>query len=226
MSQPIRALYFIIWWLRYSKFDHQFSSFFLSVISYGIRTRAFTIIKIWKYHTRPLFRFIFGVFQKNITIIQQYHVKKSPSCLQCWYSNPQLLERDSPLIATRPGLPPMIPRDYRSFSRNKTKSWSIFGPFLNDLVELVLWAMSSGRPSFLSLISFSCLSGPSRTHYCNAWASMINIRGARTNERKHARTLHATAQKRLSLGSVSFRWPNGFSKRFTKNRSWVPIQTL
>ena len=41
---------------------------------------------------------------KHTNCMHQYNVKKCPSSSQCWDSNPQPLERESPLITTRPGL--------------------------------------------------------------------------------------------------------------------------
>ena len=54
---------------------------------------------------RPLFN-LFSSFQTNITILQQINVKKCPSSIQCWDSNPRPLEHESPPITTRPGLLP------------------------------------------------------------------------------------------------------------------------
>jgi len=52
------------------------------------------------------FSFIFGLFQTNINkILQQINVKKCPSGIQHWDSNPRPLEHESPPITTRPGLP-------------------------------------------------------------------------------------------------------------------------
>ena len=49
--------------------------------------------------------FIFGLFQTNInTILQIIYVKKCPSNIWHWDSNPQPSERESPLITSRPGL--------------------------------------------------------------------------------------------------------------------------
>ena len=54
------------------------------------------------------FSFIFCIFQTNInTILQQINVKKSPSSIWHWDSNPRPSERESPPITTRPGLPPL-----------------------------------------------------------------------------------------------------------------------
>ena len=55
---------------------------------------------------QPLLSFIFGLFkQTSLQILQQINVKKCPSSVWCWVSNPQPSEHDSPHITTRPGLP-------------------------------------------------------------------------------------------------------------------------
>ena len=55
---------------------------------------------------RPLFR-LFSVFSnKHYKFLQQIYVKKCPSSIRCRDSNPRPLERESPPITTRPGLPP------------------------------------------------------------------------------------------------------------------------
>ena len=59
-------------------------------------------------HPRPLFH-LFSVFsnkhQYNFTIkLQQINVKKCPSSIRRWDSNPRPSNRESPSIATRPGL--------------------------------------------------------------------------------------------------------------------------
>ena len=62
---------------------------------------------------RPLFVY-FQSFQTNInTILQQINVKKCPSSIQHWDSNPRPSERESPPITTRPGLPPKITKMLR-----------------------------------------------------------------------------------------------------------------
>ena len=55
---------------------------------------------------RPLFSFIFGLFKQTIQFLQQINVNKCPSSIRRWESNPRPLERESPPITTRPGLPP------------------------------------------------------------------------------------------------------------------------
>ena len=53
---------------------------------------------------RPLIIY-FRSFETNIiTILQQIYVKKCPSNIWCWDSNPRPLEHESPPITTRPGL--------------------------------------------------------------------------------------------------------------------------
>ena len=50
------------------------------------------------------FQFIFGLFQTNInTILHQINVKKCPSSIQCWDSNPRPSEHVSAPITTGPG---------------------------------------------------------------------------------------------------------------------------
>ena len=48
----------------------------------------------------------FRSFQTNITIFTTIYVKKCPSCIRYWDSNPWPLGHESPPITTRPGLPP------------------------------------------------------------------------------------------------------------------------
>ena len=50
--------------------------------------------------------FIF-VLSKKHCILQQINVKKFPSSIWCWASNPQPLEHECPPITARPGLPPL-----------------------------------------------------------------------------------------------------------------------
>ena len=54
------------------------------------------------------FLFIFGLFQTNNSIFTTNQCEKlsCPSSIRHQDSNPQLLERESPPITTRPGLPP------------------------------------------------------------------------------------------------------------------------
>ena len=51
-----------------------------------------------------LFFVHFGLFQTNITILEQYHVKKCLSSIQCWDTNPRPVVCESPPITIRPGL--------------------------------------------------------------------------------------------------------------------------
>ena len=54
-------------------------------------------------HLQPLFVY-FCLFKQTLQFAQQINVKKFPSSIQCWDSNPQPLELESPPIANRPGL--------------------------------------------------------------------------------------------------------------------------
>ena len=56
-------------------------------------------------HPRPLFVY-FCLFKQTLQFFQQVNVKKCPSSICCWDSNPRPLEHESPTITTRPGLPP------------------------------------------------------------------------------------------------------------------------
>ena len=47
-------------------------------------------------------------FKKTIQFFQQINLKKCLSSIQCWDSNPQPLEHESPPITTSPGIPPKI----------------------------------------------------------------------------------------------------------------------
>ena len=60
--------------------------------------------------TPASFLFIFGLFKQTIQFLQQINVKKCPSSIRRWDSNPRPLERESTPITTRPGLPPLLLR--------------------------------------------------------------------------------------------------------------------
>ena len=71
---------------------------------------------------RPLFSFIFGLFQTNNEFLQQINLKKCPSCGRRWDSNLQPLKHESSPITTRPGLPhykrELLYTDIKSCSRH------------------------------------------------------------------------------------------------------------
>ena len=52
-----------------------------------------------------LFLIYFCLFKHTLQFLQQINVIKCPSSIQCWDSNPQPLEHESPPITTRPGIP-------------------------------------------------------------------------------------------------------------------------
>ena len=63
--------------------------------------------KFLKNEPFPVSFFVFSAFNKQtLQYLQQYNVKKCTSSIQCWDSNSPPLERKSPPITTRPGLPP------------------------------------------------------------------------------------------------------------------------
>ena len=55
-----------------------------------------------KWANPGLFSFIFGLFKQTIQFLQQINVKKCPSSIQCWHSNPRPFEDESSPIITRP----------------------------------------------------------------------------------------------------------------------------
>ena len=59
-------------------------------------------------HPRPLFRLFLVFFKQTIQRVQQINVKKCPSITQCWDSNSQPSNYESPPLTTRRGLPPSI----------------------------------------------------------------------------------------------------------------------
>ena len=53
----------------------------------------------------PAFFIYFHLFIQTFQFLQQVHVKKCPSSIQCWDLNPQPSGAESPPITTRPWLP-------------------------------------------------------------------------------------------------------------------------
>ena len=56
---------------------------------------------------RSLFLLFLVFLYKNFKFLHQIYVKKCPSSIRCWDSNPRPSEHESPSITTRPGLPPL-----------------------------------------------------------------------------------------------------------------------
>ena len=92
--------------------------------------------------TRPLFRLFLVFSNKQYIFYTKSMLKMScPSSIRRWDSNPRPLERESPPITTRPGLPPndfrVIIYEHKMFVRLATwlpwrwgfecKHWIIFG---------------------------------------------------------------------------------------------------
>ena len=73
-------------------------------------------------HPRPLFVY-FRLFKQTIQFLQQINVKKCPSSIWCWDSNPRPSEHESPPITTRPGLPPKNGASWMVVTDNKLCSW-------------------------------------------------------------------------------------------------------
>ena len=93
-----------------------FALVFLSSTNFDISRQQFRERKCLKWAFPSSFR-LFSSFQTNINFLQQINVKKCPSSILCWDSNPQPLVHESPPLTTRPGLRPckrkMLPAAWR-----------------------------------------------------------------------------------------------------------------
>ena len=58
--------------------------------------------------TPASFSFIFGLIKQILQFLQQIYVKKPPSSIWCWDSNPRPLECESLPITTRPEISPNL----------------------------------------------------------------------------------------------------------------------
>ena len=58
--------------------------------------------------SRPLFHLLSSFSNTSQIFTTNRNVKKCPTCIQCWVSNSQPLEHESPPITTRPGLSTML----------------------------------------------------------------------------------------------------------------------
>ena len=69
-----------------------------------------------------------GLFLFILRHLQQIHVKTFSFSIRCWDLNPQPSERESPLITTRPGLPPIqiIVLTKRFYSCNRYKKIIVY----------------------------------------------------------------------------------------------------
>ena len=65
----------------------------------------FTLKFFYKWANPGLFFVYFCLFKLTFQFLQQMDVKKRPSSILRWDSNPQPLEHESPPITTRPGQP-------------------------------------------------------------------------------------------------------------------------
>ena len=76
--------------------------------------------------TPASFSFIFVCCHTNITnFTTNLYVKKCPSSIRCWDSNPGPLENESPPITTSPGLPPMGIIFVCLFCKVKRYPWAV-----------------------------------------------------------------------------------------------------
>ena len=87
-----------------------------------------------------LFFIYFCILKPTITNFKtNKYVKKCPSSVRCWDSNSQPLDHESPLITTRPGLPPNNSSPYgqlRSITNHKLiilKNWTFSGDVQRDV---------------------------------------------------------------------------------------------
>ena len=104
---------------------------------------------------RPLYH-IFLSFQTHITnFTTNRYVKKCPSSIWCQDSNSRHLEDESPLITTRPGLPP-----YYKFTFVKPISYLTYSCWTNDRFRLV----NSERVLKLSMIGFEPATSDVESH--------------------------------------------------------------
>ena len=72
-----------------------------------------------------LFFIYFRLFKHTLQFLQQINVKKYPSSIRYWDSNPRPFGRESPSITTRPGLPPY--ENERLKTKNCRKGGAITG---------------------------------------------------------------------------------------------------
>ena len=79
-----------------------FTQAFCQLKLHDLCTHYFLMKVLKMGHPRPLFH-LFSSFQSKITFLQQTFVKKSPSSIRFWDSNPQPSEHESPPITTRQG---------------------------------------------------------------------------------------------------------------------------
>ena len=80
----------------------------------------------FKWANPGLFFVYFRSFQTNITILQQIYVKKCPSSIRCWDSNPQPLERESLPFTLDQGSRPKNPEIPKKFVNTHNRRLYLF----------------------------------------------------------------------------------------------------
>ena len=99
---------------------------------------------------RPLFHLFSVFFKQTLQIFTTNICEKCPSSLRCRDSNPRPLERESPPIATRPGLPPLDIWIVSGTNLNVAISNNIF-PYLQGCLPLTSFALRYLIKIFLSM---------------------------------------------------------------------------
>ena len=89
--------------------------------------------------TPASFLFIFCLFIQTMQFLQQIYVRKYPSSIQCWDSNPRLSERESLPITTRPGLPPSVVWWLNVFKYSTSYSFAIENTHWHEADDWQVW---------------------------------------------------------------------------------------
>ena len=160
---------------------------------------------------RPLLSFIFGLFkQTSLQFLQQIYVKKCPSSIRCWDSNPWPLECEFPPITTRPGLPPFfdvfvsalfdVPQDWIRGSYNSDCLYS--GRYFASMATSITFFIGPSTASFLFI--FSLFQPSIATNLCEKCTS--SIQGCCDSNPQPSRyEFHViTTRPRLLLHNITF----------------------
>ena len=117
MSTAVRAkAFYLNYYLLLTRAHH------LSFVHLRLKQSCLTA----QWATPASFSFIFVCCHTNITnFTTNLYVKKCPSSIRCWDSNPGPLEHESPPITTSPGLPPMGIIFVCLFCKVKRYPWAV-----------------------------------------------------------------------------------------------------
>ena len=119
-----------------------YAEFFLHLILAQVNVKWVAIVSgilqsfVLKWANPGLFFIYFHFFKNTLQVLQQINVKICPSSILCQDSNSQPLERESPPMTTRPGLPPLFNKVWKVLNTE----WQIKGNFLQ------LWVRSCSDP--------------------------------------------------------------------------------